>query len=73
MPNLKIFKLGAMIKNVKEDLFKKFIKKIFTLKLDEIYININNSENYYSEDELKEICPEINIKNINKIQIKKLN
>ena len=72
MPNLKQLKLVIIIRNIKEDVYKKFIIKIFTLKLDEVDININNYENYYSEYELKEIYPEIDIKNIHNIKINKL-
>jgi len=76
MPNLKIFKFIINIRDIKEDLYKNFIKKLFTLKLDEIFIIIKkysfDLEEFYSKDQLQKIYPEININNINKIRINKL-
>ena len=81
MPNLVYFKLHCVSNDLKEDLYKKLIKKLISMKLDKLkYISLvikNNKDSYsyrdiyYSLNELKEIFPEINEKKLNKIYIKK--
>ena len=77
MPYLKEFILNINIGQINEDFYKKFIKKILLLKLDNIDIIINKKEefdiynDYYSLDEINEISPNINSLNFNNINIKK--
>ena len=87
MPNLVyfIFKCNS-IKNIKKDIFLKFIEKILSLKYikyidiniglnDDKYDNKGKEDKYYSIKELKIMFPKINHKkfdNFNTIEIKKL-
>lgn len=76
VPNLKSFKLNIYVKDINEELYKNFIRKVFNLKLEEVIIFIkNNSDStycFYTEDELKKIFPEINLSNIKSFGISKL-
>ena len=77
MPNLKHFILNLNIEQIDNEFYQKFIKKILSLKLENINIIIKEKEEYeykyYSLVELKEINPIINCINFNKIFIQKLN
>ena len=75
LPNLENFLLDC-VKPIKEDLVKKFIKKILYLKLKIIHFIIKDRYkpvDPYSEDELKEIWPEIIFNNNQEIIIQKNN
>ena len=79
MPNLKSLYLCCYYKEedeIKIEFYKKFIKKILSIKLEYIHIVIKGKYLYedktYSINELKEICNDINVLNLNKIQIQKL-
>ena len=73
MPNLKIFFLYCNTEDAEELDYKAFIKKLLSMKLDEIRLNIQthlNSEDpkgstYYSKKELKQINPNINYYELN--------
>ena len=73
MPNLKIFYLYCNIEDVDELDYKAFIKKLLSMKLDEIrlniQVNINNEDptgsTYYTRKELKQINPNINYYELN--------
>ena len=77
MPNLKIFCLECITKDIDENFYIKFIKKILVLNLESIKIFIRKEKNdsnklLYSIYELKEICPQINCKYTYDIFITKL-
>ena len=75
LPNLENFLLDY-VKPIKEDLVKKFIKKILYLKIKIIHFiikDIYKPVDPYSEDELKEIWPEINFNYYQEIVIQKNN
>ena len=83
MPNLKEFSLICLSKDINIRFYKKLIKKLLSLKLDYIFLNIIKDINkyvypqlepeYYTFNELKEIYPEIiNLPLKKKIYIKKL-
>ena len=73
-PNLQIFKIEG-IAYIKEDYYKKYIRKILSLNLNiiDIYIRkkINSKYEFYSSKELKEIYPKTNYDNYNEIIISK--
>ena len=80
MPNLKNFVLKCNNKDITNEFSVKFIMKILSMKLYNIELCLTNQkffdEKYheeYSLNELKEICPNININSINHICIKKFN
>ena len=60
--------------NITEEFYKQFIRKILSLKLDSIYIDLdfeqNINEEYYTEKKLKEIYPKLKFFNLEKIKIK---
>ena len=73
MPNLKIFVLYCNTEGVNELSYKAFIKKLLSMKLDEIrldiQVSINNDDptgnTYYTRKELKQINPNINYYELN--------
>ena len=76
MPNLRKFEINTgMVDNIKEDFYKKFIKKILGLKLSYIYFSPSLKYFDYIEEytinEHKEICNNINEKKFKKIYISK--
>ena len=77
MPNLKILNITGYFKNIKKEFYENFIKKILELKLDSIYILVfsNKSQNtnlFYSFEELKTISSDINNYYFKNIMITKL-
>ena len=74
MPNLQNFKI-EVIAYIKEDYYKKYIRKILSLNLNiiDIYIRkkINTKYKFYSIQELKEIYPKANYDNYIEIIISK--
>ena len=76
MPNLKYFYLFCIIEEkMEENDYFNFVKKLFTLKLDYIYLDIRNNENEIKEEytmrELKGLFPYLKIKKLDSIHIKK--
>ena len=73
MPNLKIFYLTCNTEGVDEFYYEKFIKKLLSMKLDEIRLNIQigisnqdpTGDKYYTKKELKQINPNINYYELN--------
>ena len=73
MPNLKIFVLYCNTEGVNELSYKAIIKKLLSMKLDEIrldiQVRINNDDptgsTYYTRKELKQINPNINYYELN--------
>ena len=76
MPNLKYFEINGVVKNnIKDIFYKNFIYKILSLKfIKKVKINIHkdDSEEYFSKNELKEIFPDINLNKFFIIKIRKL-
>ena len=74
VPNLK--ELSLQCDNlIDKDFYNKFIKKILSINLNIIQLNTIKyfeKSKLYSEEELKEIYPDINISKYNKLLIKKL-
>ena len=75
MNNLKDFSLDC-IKTVDEDFYKKFIIKLLSMGLNSIYFTIKNFDNNmdkdpYTEEQLKEIYPNIDYNKYKKIFIQK--
>ena len=65
MPNLRKFEINTgMVDNIKEDFYKKFVKKILGLKLNYIYfyprLKYFDHIEEYTINELNEICNNIN-------------
>ena len=77
MPNLLYFRLICINKDYKEESYKKFIQKILSIGLKEIELNISKNdfkdEKQYTENELKEVYPNINHKQYNYLFIRKFN
>jgi hypothetical protein len=78
MPNLKYFTLKCISKEIKEEIYKKYINKILEMNLKKIELIIireswEKEDVYYSIDELKEINSDIKLNNLKKIKIHKLN
>ena len=79
MPNLKYLKFYCISKNIDEELYKKFVKKIISLKLNKLnYVHFmikksqdNYRNTYYSLNELKELFPNINQNKLNKVYIRR--
>ena len=75
MPNLKIFTLKCICADIKEDFYIKFIQKLLTFEFDRIDLEIKKnrkeSNEEYSEQELKEIYNNIYCPNLGNIHIKK--
>lgn len=71
---MEYFNLDCKIKNIKEDFYKKFIKRLLTKKLKKIYLYLLITKkmtlkfDYYSLNELKEIYPNINNNGVIKIE-----
>ena len=65
MPNLKYFEISGMVKNnIKDIFYKNFINKVLSLKfIKKVKINLykDDSKEYFSKKELKELLPDINI------------
>ena len=76
MPNLKSFTLKCKHKDITKDFLVKFINKIIPMRLNFVEIFLI-SQKYYHKDieytinELKEICPRIDINQFNHISIQK--
>ena len=64
MPSLKKISLDFIVPELDEEYFKKFIKKILSLKLYDIHINITKdyikNDEYYLKNDYKELFPDIN-------------
>ena len=63
MPKLKIFKLKCYTRKVDEEFYKDFIRKLLSLKLDQIVLLVKydvSGIKRYSRQELKEIYPNMN-------------
>ena len=73
MPNLKNFYFFFNISEISKDAYITFIKQILTLKLDYIEIRdyLSHILDEYSQNELIQIAPIINIPNYNNIHIDK--
>ena len=73
LPKLKYFYFFFNISKILKDDYKTFIKQILTLKIDYIYIRDYESHNLdeYSQKELIQIAPIINIPNYKNIHIDK--
>ena len=67
MPSLKKISLDFIVPELDEEYFKKFIKKILSLKLYDIHINITKdyikNDEYYLKNDYKELFPDINFDN----------
>ena len=76
MPNLKYFEISGMVKNnIKDIYYKNFINKVLSLKfIKKVKINLykDDSKEYFSKKELKELLPDININKFFIIKIRKL-
>ena len=76
MPNLKYFEISGRVKNnIKDNFYKNFINKVLSLKfIKRVKINIykDDSKEYFSKNELKEILPDINLNKFFIIKIRKL-
>ena len=63
MPNLKYFNLNCCCKDINNNFYNKFIKKLLSKKLYDIYlvIRISNKNIYefYTEEELKEMFSDL--------------
>ena len=77
LPSLEYFDFSCITYDIEEDFYKKFIKKLLSMKLDYIYFNIkedlydyNDKYECYSLNEIKEICSNINAKQFNIIKYK---
>ena len=75
MPNLIDFKLWCNIKEVKDEFYIRFIRKILSMKyiknIDIIFLRENIFE-YYSKKELQKIFQDINFDKYNEITIRKI-
>lgn len=75
LPSLKSLDFHGITKNVTEELYKKMIEKILKLKLDYIYFiikkNSSDSNEKYSEEEIKKMFPHLNYINLDKVNIGK--
>jgi hypothetical protein len=72
MPKLKIFKLKCYTIKVDEEFYNDFIRKLLSLKLDEIVLLVKydvSTVKRYSRQELKEIYPNLNHLDFRKIAI----
>ena len=72
MPNLKIFIFKARCKGIDKALYNKFIEELLILKIKNIELGINYFSDEYSENELKNIYKDFNVKNFEKVIIKKI-
>ena len=74
MPNLQHFSFKCFLKDIEEDIYKNYIRKLLSLKLKYVELIIDK-EGYFSRlytlEELKTICTSINTLNLNKINIRK--
>ena len=63
MPNLKKLLLDFIVKELDEDYYKKFIKKILSMKIPNVHVNIKKDstkyEEYYSEEDYNKLFPDI--------------
>ena len=63
MPNLKKLLLDFIVKELDEEYYKKFIKKILSMKIPNVHVNIKKDsteyEEYYSEKDYNELFPDI--------------
>ena len=63
MPSLKKLLLDFVAEEIDEEYFKKFIKKVLSLKLPIVHVNIRNEftkeKDYYLEKDYKELFPGI--------------
>ena len=78
MPNIKSFDFHGITKDITEDFYKNFIKKILILNLDYICFTIKRKSNdhstgKYTEEEIKEMFPDLNYIKFDKINITKFN
>ena len=77
MPNLEALFITAVQENMNEDFYKKFVVKILSLsKLKHIYFSIQTDikkEIPYSEEEIKEIYPNVDFSRYDKIFIHNFN
>ena len=79
MPNIKSFILKCRCENITEEIYKKFIEEVLLSNIENIELDLNNynyhdihSEDKYSENDLKDICKGINLKNLENIIIIKI-
>ena len=72
-PNLIDFNIYCHPSGLNEDFYKKFIKKILSMKyIKRIDINIlSNCDKFYSKKELKKLFPDINFNKFYEVNIKK--
>ena len=75
MPNLQSFKLYILSSDIDNNFYENFIKKLIKKNLNFISFSIkrneNDSEDLYTYDELKLICPELNKRNFKNYKIRK--
>ena len=75
MPNLQSFKLYILSSDIDNNFYENFIKKLIKKNLNLILFSIkrneNDSEDLYTYDELKLICPELNKRNFKNYKIRK--
>ena len=75
MPNLQSFKLNILSSDIDNNFYENFIKKLIKKNLNLISFSIkrneNDSEDLYTYDELKLICPELNKRNFKNYKIRK--
>ena len=75
MPNLQEFELNILSIDIDDNFYENFIKKLIEKNLNLIYFSIkrneNESEDLYTYDELKLICPELNKRNFKNYKIRK--
>ena len=74
MPNVKKFTLITICTKIKKEFYLKFVTKILSMNINEINIDFEQdiNMNEMTENELKEINPNLKFNNIYKIHIKKL-
>ena len=77
MPNLETLFITAVQENMNEDFYKKFVVKILSLsKLKQIYFSIQTDiqkDIPYSEEEIREIYPNVDFSRYDKIFIHNFN
>ena len=75
LPSLKSLDFHGITKDLTEEFYKNMIEKILKLKLDYIYFvikkNVNDSNEKYKEEEIKEMFPHLNYINLDKVNIGK--
>ena len=81
MPNLKTFIFKSVLQDINQELYDEFIRNVLFLNLVEVNLLIrkkktslffSEDDRLYNENELRQICPNTNIKEFKEIKILKL-